>query len=509
MATYNWSALSDGQVINFNPAVDKIHIDIPGLQAPQLQDWNWYLKNGTPTFLIRAADKSVEFSGLTIENFTASTLSFASGARFLAGDQLAGTTGDANANTIVGSSAGDLLFGLDGNDTLRGGIGDDILNGGAGDDALDGGAGMDWASYSRDSFAPLLANLMTGKIYQSGNVDTVINIEGVRGGMGDDAFIGNAADNLFRGVGGLDYFNGHDGFDIVRYREGTGTQGANVDLSTNSATNDGFGNADFLFNIEGILGTTFADTFKGDAFDNLLYGDAGNDTLTGNNGNDTLNGGAGIDRMSGGAGNDTYHVDASTDVVSETSATGGIDTVVSSVTRTLGSYQENLTLVGNVAINGTGNSSANTLYGNDAANTLDGGSGKDILAGGGGNDLLKGGLSADQLAGGSGRDSFVFSRVQDSGTSSSVRDLIHDFVRGSDRIHLSAIDANTATTTNEAFTFIGSRAFNTNATAQLRYTYDATKGFGVLSGSTDADTAAEFSIQITGVPSLGSTDFVL
>ena len=70
MATYNWSALSDGQVINFNPAVDKIRIDITGLQATHLQDWNWYLKNGTPTFLLRAVDKSVEFSGLTIENFT-------------------------------------------------------------------------------------------------------------------------------------------------------------------------------------------------------------------------------------------------------------------------------------------------------------------------------------------------------------------------------------------------------------------------------------------------------
>lgn len=510
MATYNWSALSDGQVINFDPAVDKINIDIPGLQAPQLQDWNWYLKGGTPTFLIRAADKSVEFAGLTIENFRPDTLSFASGALFLAGDQLAGTSGDADANLLVGSAAGDVLFGLGGNDTLRGGGGDDILNGGEGNDLLDGGAGFDMAFYARDSFSPILANLMTGKIYQSGSVDTVINIEGVRGGMGDDTYIGNAADNLFRGLGGVDYFNGHDGFDIVRYREATSTQGARVDLAANKATNDGFGSTDFLFSIEGVIGTTFADVIKGDALDNWLRGDAGNDTLSGGGGNDTLDGGAGSDRMSGGSGNDTYYVDASTDVVSETSTTGGIDTVVSTVTRTLGAYQENLTLGGNRAINGTGNSLANTLIGNDAANRLDGGSGRDILSGGGGNDNLKGGLGADKLTGGSGKDTFVFSRVQDSGTSSSSRDIIYDFTRGSDRIHLSAIDANAATTTsNEAFTYIGSRAFSANATGQLRYTYDATKGFGVLSGSTDADTAAEFTIQIVGVTSLSSSDFVL
>lgn len=437
MATYNWSALSDGQVINFNPAVDKIRIDIAGLQAPQLQDWNWYLKNGTPTFLIRAADKSVEFSGLTIENFTSTTLTFASGARFLAGDGLTGTTGDANGNLLTGGSVGDVLFGLDGNDTLRGGSGDDILNGGYGDDLLDGGAGMDWAFYSRDSASPLLANLMTGKIYQSGNVDSLISIEAVRGGMGDDTYIGNAADNLFRGLGGIDYFNGHDGFDIVRYREAIGTQGARVDLSLNRASNDGFGNADFLFNIEGVVGTYFSDSIKGDASNNLLHGDWGNDTLSGGAGNDSLDGGVGSDR-------------------------------------------------------------------------LDGGSGNDLLFGGDGNDYLKGGLGADKLTGGTGADRFAFSSAKETGTSTTTRDAILDFVRGSDRIDLAAIDANAASSTaNEAFTFIGSKAFGTNATAQLRYSYDATKGSGVLYGSTDADTAAEFSIQIVGATTLAATDFML
>jgi len=50
----------------------------------------------------------------------------------------------------------------------------------------------------------------------------------------------------------------------------------------------------------------------------------------------------------------------------------GIDLVQASVTCTLGSNLENLTLTGSGAINGTGNSAANVLIGNGAVNTLTG-----------------------------------------------------------------------------------------------------------------------------------------
>jgi Ca2+-binding RTX toxin-like protein len=76
-------------------------------------------------------------------------------------------------------------------------------------------------------------------------------------------------------------------------------------------------------------------------------------------------------------------------VVAQTtvSDSGGIDTVNASITYVLGTNQENLTLTGAAAINGTGNALNNVLTGNAGANTLDGGAGADTLAGGAGNDI--------------------------------------------------------------------------------------------------------------------------
>jgi tricorn protease-like protein len=73
----------------------------------------------------------------------------------------------------------------------------------------------------------------------------------------------------------------------------------------------------------------------------------------------------------------------------------GVDTVHSSLSYTLSSVVENLTLTGIGALNGTGNSLANRLAGNSGANILSGGAGDDTLDGGTGVDLLRGGLGND------------------------------------------------------------------------------------------------------------------
>jgi Ca2+-binding RTX toxin-like protein len=111
------------------------------------------------------------------------------------------------------------------------------------------------------------------------------------------------------------------------------------------------------------------------------------DRLFGTSGNDTLDGGDGADTLSGGAGNDTYIVDNIGDLIEE-SPDGGVDTVISSVTYTLGANVENLTLrAGAGSINATGNELANVLTGNEADNVLNGGLGADRMVGGKGSDI--------------------------------------------------------------------------------------------------------------------------
>jgi Ca2+-binding RTX toxin-like protein len=109
-----------------------------------------------------------------------------------------------------------------------------------------------------------------------------------------------------------------------------------------------------------------------------------------------------LNRLIGGAGNDTYVIGAGDTVVE--SAGGGIDTIQTHLTWTLGSNLEHLTLTGTGNSNGIGNSLNNLMIGNAGANLLDGGSGQDRLEGGEGNDVLLGGSGNDQLVGGLGHD---------------------------------------------------------------------------------------------------------
>ena len=155
--------------------------------------------------------------------------------------------------------------------------------------------------------------------------------------------------------------------------------------------------------------------------DDSYVGGALDDDLSGGAGNDILNGGLGADLMIGGLGDDTFYVDNLGDVVGENPGEG-TDTVISTITWTLGADFERLTLSGVADIDGTGNALANILIGNDGANTLDGGDGADQLFGGlgaddllgrAGGDLLDGGAGADAMAGGTGDDTYVVDNIGD------------------------------------------------------------------------------------------------
>src|SRR5918992_4931161 len=106
-----------------------------------------------------------------------------------------------------------------------------------------------------------------------------------------------------------------------------------------------------------LLGTTADDRLYGYGGRDRLYGKGGNDQLYGGAGDDLLDGGAGSDTMFGGSGSDTYRVDEAGDIVSEETVAGvddgGIDTVQSSITFSLGRFLENLVLIGTAALDGT------------------------------------------------------------------------------------------------------------------------------------------------------------
>ncbi|BAY81465.1 hypothetical protein NIES267_09420 [Calothrix parasitica NIES-267] len=145
------------------------------------------------------------------------------------------------------------------------------------------------------------------------------------------------------------------------------------------------------------------DQIKGNLANNVLNGGDGNDTLYGKQGDDTLDGGLGVDSAFGGEGNDIYYVDSFNDAVTENSSEGN-DTVNSFITYALSDNIENLTLIGNRALNGIGNSLDNLIFGNNSNNNLSGADGNDTLYGGDDNDKLIGGTSADTLDGGNGND---------------------------------------------------------------------------------------------------------
>jgi len=154
------------------------------------------------------------------------------------------------------------------------------------------------------------------------------------------------------------------------------------------------------------------DTVDGGDGDDILDGGDGDDILIGGDGADFLRGGAGADAMTGGIGDDTFVVDAIGDTTLEIGGQG-VDKVRALISWTLGTDIENLELVTNAALDGTGNSlnnviiggaGANTLRGLDGDDTLNGGLGSDVLEGGVGVETLDGGSAADDLRGGSGVD---------------------------------------------------------------------------------------------------------
>jgi Ca2+-binding RTX toxin-like protein len=219
------------------------------------------------------------------------------------------------------------ILGTEGDDILVGASGNDTIFGLGGADRMEGGLGNDtlWGLAGNDV------------------LDGGIGADVMRGGAGDDVYrIDNSGDQVLESA--------NEGIDTIETPFAT-TLGANIENVT-------------------LLGTAAVGA-TGNGFDNVFDG--------------RINVAANV--FTGLGGNDTYYLGAGDSAVE--SSGGGTDTIVVGSTWILGSNFENLTLAGNAAINGTGNSSANILTGNSAANVLTGGLGNDTYYVGAGDSVVE------------------------------------------------------------------------------------------------------------------------
>ncbi|HEX8661048.1 MAG TPA: M10 family metallopeptidase C-terminal domain-containing protein, partial [Brevundimonas sp.] len=107
-------------------------------------------------------------------------------------------------------------------------------------------------------------------IYGGFTIANGVVIENATGGSGDDVLIGNSADNVLNGRGGVD---------TVSYERAA--NGVTVSLAVLGAQATGGAGADTLIDVENLSGSKFDDTLTGNGGNNILAGGLGNDVLDG------------------------------------------------------------------------------------------------------------------------------------------------------------------------------------------------------------------------------------
>jgi trimeric autotransporter adhesin len=386
-------------------------------------------------------------------------------------DVLRGTNDD---DTINGFESDDFIKARDGNDMLFGGSGNDELVGGEGDDLVNGDDGIDRASfydYGHTVFIGCTVSLLLMGVPQDTGhgMDKLIGIEHLSGTQFSDVLTGDDGDNwlwgqsldfdlvtrtenadTLYGGGGNDLLTVGGGDNILKGGDGTDTvalfdtNGAvTVSLELQGAVQDTGQGMMLLKGIEGLSGSDFSDTLIGNNQANQLLGASGDDTLSGGKGADQL-------------------------------------------------YGDGL-----MAIDGVGYSGAITIFpsGETGAGDHDGNiaEGSDTLAGGRGDDKLIGAGGPDKLTGGPGNDSFIYLLPSDSkpgGGEDTITDL-----HNTDYINLSALDADTSTPGDDAFTLV---PVLTGAAGEVALRYDTTLHMTVLELENNGDGIVDMRVFITG-----------
>ncbi len=392
--------------------------------------------------------------------------------------------------------------------------GNDILTVGGGAITATGGSGVDtliadfrWASAAVFQFPTGFEPVLFGPTLDS-NSSVVLRWSEFEklvfhgGSAGDTIQQATTGDDELFGYGGGDYFAGGDGNDLL----------------------DGGDGADSLH------GDAGADQLIGGDGDDLLYFDTF-DTL--------IDGGAGYDRVtfagSGTAAGIFSNIEAISLIANanliltgtqfasgfaNNTVLSGSGTIIVNMDPSVILFATAMTLqiTSTVAltVNGTTGidiikgplTAAMTVSGGDGADQIRTGNLADTIDGGAGNDKIMGLGGADILTGGAGSDQFRYLFATDSGLGSAA-DQILDFINGSDKLDFRVLDADPNTAGRQALTFIGSAAFATDGSAQVRYV-DAGADTRV-EVDLNGDGAADMQILLVGHAgqTLSGTDFLL
>jgi Ca2+-binding RTX toxin-like protein len=371
-------------------------------------------------------------------------------------------------------------------------------------DTLDGGSGVDTADYTEKTTAVVVTlNSSTNVTVSVGGVaeDTIRNIEGVRGGSGNDSLTGDSLANILEGNSGNDTLKGAGGDDVLKGGPGQDTidGGAGIDTAAFSGLRSdyqitlsgstvsvidqrttGSDGTDQLINVERYQ---FADktydlselvpippvnvpptvtVSTADADELLRRGETTtlvfdfSENVTGFTRSDVT-----LSSNMGTIG--TVVQDAVDSTIYRASFTPSNNIAGDLTIKISNGYQDFSGLAGSSAqtsllidtqsaTTGTPPSASNTLNGDGNANTLDGLGGNDTLNGNGGNDWLFGGLGDDTLKGGGGVDRLIGGAGNDTLSGGSGNDLfifnersfgsdkITDYVHGQDKIDLRGLD---------------------------------------------------------------------
>lgn len=403
--------------------------------------------------------------------------------------------GNGGNDTIHGYGGQDTLLGAGGNDTLYGGSGNDSLEGGTGNDYLH--SGLDNDTLRGDSGDDSLYGSSGNDFLHGGSGKDTL-----RGGSDNDILqpgSGLVTGEIYDGDSGTDTLNFSNFFSSYLVN----LQSGDFDIGATQTTLISIENVDAGNGNDTITGSTGANVLDGNAGNDLILGGDESDSLIGGSGNDTLDGSDGtgsylgdVDTLRGGSGDDTLRYSQST-TGTVSIYDGGADTDTFEVTSSLssswhvnlavGQFQltggnrgtlisiENATVHNSMGV--TGSSGANVITGiGNFSNTFDGGGGNDTINGGGGNDSLIGGLGIDTILGGDGNDTLLGGLSTDSLSGGDGDDLFRvlngeyfdnvDGGSGNDTLDHSAV-----TRSGDTFDFL---------TGQIISTYDT--GTPTLSG---------------------------